>query len=282
MNILIVGLGVIGGSYAKGLKNHYVYGADINPNTLEKAKMEGFIKDGGDVMDFIHLADVVVLSIYPKTVIDFIKKYRNEFKNNAIVTDVTGVKGHFIYEAQNLLPDYVEFVGAHPMAGKEKRGIEYADPNVFLNANFLITKTDKNTEKGIDIVRCLAMELGFGKISIVTPEYHDRVIAFTSQLTHAIAVSLVNSDTDPNTPENTGDSYRDLTRIAKINEDLWSELFLENKKNLLLEMDKFLGEFMNIRSMVQNDDQKGLIEAFKNSTKKRMMFDERNQGRIKK
>lgn len=269
MKILIVGLGLIGASYAMGLSNkHTVYGVDKNPLTIKKALSKGIIIDGDtDEKRFIPLVDLIILAIYPNDILDFLKT--NEFLEGQIITDVTGVKCNFI----NNLPDIkAEFIGSHPMAGKEKSGIDFADNNIFKGANFLITKKNNNTVKAVNVLEDIANDLGFKNIKILTPEYHDEVIAFTSQLTHAIAVSLVNSDIDPETPYHTGDSYRDLTRIAAINENLWQELFFANKDNLLKMIDRFSVELNNIKNALINDDKDKLKELFISSTNKRKRF----------
>lgn len=275
MRILIVGLGVIGGSYAMGLsKNHTIYGVDTDPITIENALKKGYISEGSsDANLYLDKVDLVILAIYPFMILPFIKNHK--FKNGTIITDVAGVKESFIYSINEILPPNVEFIGTHPMAGKEKRGFEFADNNVFKNANFLITPLN-NKDETIELIKGLANELGFKRITIMTPHYHDQVIAFTSQLTHAIAVALVNSDNDVNTPLFTGDSYRDLTRIAKINENLWSELFLENKANLLEKIDVFSESLKEIKEALIHNDKDKLEDLFVTSTKKRMIFDEKN------
>ncbi len=275
MKILIVGLGVIGGSYAIGLsKKHTVYGVDNNEETIIEAKEKGCIVEGGqDASCFIPLVDLIILAIYPSEIIPFIKN--NEFKKGQIITDVAGVKDSFIYKISEYLPEGVEFVGTHPMAGKEKRGFSYADSNVFKNANFLITPLDCS-ENTIEIIKGIATDLEFKRISVMSPKRHDLMIAFTSQLTHAIAVSLVNTDDDIETPLYTGDSYRDLTRIAQINENLWSELFLENKDNLLLMIQNFENQLDIMKNAIKNKDKNKLEELFIASTIKRSRFNEKN------
>lgn len=265
MNILVVGLGMIGSSYAKGLsQKHTVYGVDKLDETICKAKKMGIIKDGStNASDFIKKCELIILSIYPKGILDFLEN--NEF-NGQIITDVTGVKGHFI---NKIVERNFEFIGSHPMAGTEKSGIDACKPEVFKNANFLITKKDTNSQKAIDTVKAIAGDLGFGKIKVVTPEYHDDVIAFTSQLPHAIACSLVNSDDDPDTPNNTGDSFRDLTRIASINGKLWSELFISNKENLLKHINKFEEELDKFKHAIENSDYEALEKLFKSSKDKK-------------
>ena len=154
------------------------------------------------------------------------------------------------------------------MAGREKKGIEYSHLCDFKKANFIITPTTKD-DKNIDLLKKVGNDLGFGNIKIIDYKTHDDMIAFTSQLAHAIAVSLVNADTKPDTKDFIGDSYRDLTRIAMINENLWSELFLENKDYLLNHIANFELELDKLKNAIKNDDKDTLKELFKSSTKKR-------------
>ena len=238
MNIVVVGLGVIGGSFAMALKEasyQQVYGIDTNKQTLEKAKQMGLIKDGSVTGElFLKQADLIILSIYPKLVKSFIESNRDNFKPGCVITDATGVKGMFINDILEILPNEVDFVFGHPMAGREKRGIDFASSRVFKGANYLITPTARNQERNIELIENIAYKIGFKKVRRITPDFHDEMIGFTSQLPHAMAVALINSDIEGrDTGSFIGDSYRELTRIANINEDLWSELFLGNKDHLL-------------------------------------------------
>ena len=256
---------MIGSSYAKGLsKKHNVYAVDHKMSSINKAKELGYIVDGSlNPEDFISKCDLIILSIYPKGMLEFLKAYKF---NGQIVTDVTGVKCHFI---NDIVEDNFEFIGSHPMAGSEKVGIDACNPDVFKGANFLITKRPSNTNRAVEVVSEIANDLGFGKIKIVTPEYHDDVIAFTSQLPHAIACSLVNSDDDPDTPSNTGDSFRNLTRIASINGKLWSELFISNKDNLLKHIIKFQEELDKFKKAIEDSNYDELMELFRKSKEKK-------------
>lgn len=274
MNILIVGLGVIGGSYAMALKAagyEDVYGIDNNLETLRKAKKLGLIKEGYvDGKEIIGKADLIIISLYPRLVKDFIDKNKYYFKSGSIITDATGIKEHFIEDILSILPEEIDFIFGHPMAGREKRGIDYASKDVFKGANYLITVTNKNKEENIELLEKVIYQMGFKKIKRINPEYHDKMIAFTSQLPHAIAVALINSDEEGrDTGSFIGDSYRDLTRIANINEDLWSELFFGNKKNLLESIDNFLLEINNIRNSIENEDEEELKKLFIKSSKRR-------------
>lgn len=274
MKILIVGLGVIGGGYAIALKEAGytdVYGVDKNTETLEKAKKLGIIREGFENEDeIISKIDLIVLAIYPNLVKDFIIKNKNKFKKNALITDVTGIKELFIHDIIKILPQNVDFVFAHPMAGREKQGIDYATNKVFEGANFLIIENEKNKEENLNLVEKLAYEMGFKHIRRTTPKFHDEMIAFTSQLPHVLAVALINSDLENrNTGEFIGDSYRDLTRIANMNEKLWSLLFLGNKENLLTVINSFEDEVNKIKKCIESEDKKGLEELFIKSTKRR-------------
>ena len=271
MNILIVGLGLIGGSYAMSLSNkgHNVYGVDINKETLAYALNKKWILEGSlDAADFICKSDLIIIGLYPELIMDFLNKYSHLFNSNQIITDVCGVKSSFVDKATKLAKP-ATYLSHHPMAGKEKVGITYADSRIFVGANFLITPIDDKCEYALNVLRNIAIEMGFGRISIMSPKRHDEMIGFTSQLTHAIAVSLVNSDHDAETKKFIGDSYRDLTRIAMINEKLWSELFLENKEALLNHIESFETELNILKNALYNDDKKKLNELFKNSTKVR-------------
>ena len=274
MKILIVGLGVIGGGYAMALKEagySEVYGIDTNEETLKKAKEMKIIKEGFTREDeIISEMDLIVLAIYPNLVKNFIVKNKNKFKENALITDVTGIKQLFINDIVEILPQNIDFVFAHPMAGRENKGIDYATNKVFQGANFLIVETKKNKEENIRQIENLAKEMGFKHIKRTTPAFHDEMIAFTSQLPHVLAVALTNSDIENrNTGEFIGDSYRDLTRIANMNEKLWSLLFLGNKKNLLEAMNNFEAEFDKIKKCIEENDEKNLQKLFIKTTIRR-------------
>lgn len=274
MNILIVGLGVIGGSYAMALKAagyEDIYGIDSNLETLRKAKELGLIKEGYvEGKEIVGQSDLIIISLYPRLVKNFIEKNKDYLKRGAIITDATGIKEHFVDDILSILPEGIDFIFGHPMAGREKKGIDYASKEVFKGANYLITVTDRNKEENIKLLESIIYDMGFKNIKRINPKYHDKIIAFTSQLPHAIAVALINSDEEGrDTGSFIGDSYRDLTRIANINEDLWSELFLGNKKNLLESIDNFLVELNNIRNSIVNEEEEELKSLFIKSSKRR-------------
>lgn len=274
MKILIVGLGVIGGSYAMALKEagySEVYGVDNNCETLKKAENLGIIKKGFlNPKEILSEIDLIIISLYPRLVKSFIFENRDYLKKDAVITDATWIKEHFVEDIIKILPESVDFIFGHPMAGREKKGIDFASKEVFKGANYLITIVDINREKNIQLIENLAYEIGFKRVRRITPSYHDKMIGFTSQLPHAIAVSLINSDEEGrDTGSFIGDSYRDLTRIANINEDLWSELFLGNKENLTTSIDNFLLEMEKIKRALIDENQEELKKLFIKSTKRR-------------
>ena len=271
MNVTIIGLGIIGGSYAKGLSKagYKVYGVDKDLKTIEYAKNEGFIIDGSsNPGDYISVADLVVIGLYPDDVVPFIEKNIQYFKKGQVVTDVCGVKESICHKATQLLESSC-FVGSHPMAGREKVGIKFADEKIFAGTNFLMCPIETTNQKAIAVVEQMAKDLGFGHIHQISPKFHDEMIAYTSQLTHAIAVSLVNSNSNEEVAKFIGDSYRDLTRIAMINEALWSQLFIENKNSLTSQIDGFIKELEIIKSAINSENLDLLKDKFISSKKKR-------------
>lgn len=275
--ILIVGLGLIGGSYAKGLtKNGYeVYAYNRSIEAVNFAKENKIIVDGTNefTKDFVCQFDRIIFSLYPKIFKEYIETYNTYIKDGTIISDVTGVKEAIIYDIQNILGDRVEFIAAHPMAGREVYGVKNSTEKIFENANYIITPTEKNTKEGIDFAKEIGQVLKFRKISILTPKEHDEMIAFLSQLTHCIAVSLMTCKDSEYLVDYTGDSFRDLTRIANINENMWTELFLLNKKALLREIDSFVDQISNLRDYINNDDVDKIKEMMILSTKRRKYFD---------
>ena len=271
MKVAIIGLGLIGGSYAIGLskKGYEVYGVDKNIKTIEYAVENGYISKGfTEANQCLSFADLVVICLYPNDVVPFIKENLSYFKEGQVITDVCGVKTEICYEATKLLTN-AHFIGSHPMAGREKVGVMYADEKIFKGTNFLMCPIKGTSNLAIEVVKQMAIDLGFGHIHQISPEFHDQMIAYTSQLTHAIAVSLVNSNTNDEVVKFIGDSYRDLTRIAMINEGLWSQLFIENKTALIDQIDLFVEELEMVKNAISSDNISILKEKFISSKKKR-------------
>ena len=277
--ILIVGLGLIGGSYAKALtgKGWRVSAITDNPESLSYALAHGIVADGAAHIDpqLIGSADIVILALYPRTLLEWLEENQKYLKPGALVTDVTGVKCCIVYDVQRMLRSDVEFIAAHPMAGREVSGIENSDDAIFRNANYIVTPTPANTEDAILLCEQLGWVLGFAHVSRLSPEQHDDMIGFLSQLTHCIAISLMNCNDTPGMELYTGDSFRDLTRIARINDRMWSELFLCNREQLLAHMDAFGKSFAELRAMLEAGDADALREAMRRSTARRNLFDKK-------
>ena len=275
-NILIVGLGLMGGSYAKGLSRlgFHVEAIDVKQSSIDYAVSHGFIDRGYAYPDetAIRKADVMIFALYPELFLKWIEEQKHLFKYGLLITDVTGVKSCVVYDVQNALREDVEYVPSHPMAGREVSGVENADDGIFRGANFIVAPTEKNTQEGIEWCKCLGRILGFRRISVLTPEEHDEMIGFVSQLTHVIAVSLMTCNDNTRLVDYTGDSFRDLTRIASINDEMWSELFLLNKEYLVKHLDDFIAELSGFRQMLSEGDREGLREKMRLSTERHSYF----------
>lgn len=276
-NVLIVGLGLLGGSYAMALsrKDYKVRAIVHRKQTLDYALERGMIEKGSTEVtkEFVEWADVVIFGLYPHIFKQWIKDYQSFFKSGAIITDVTGIKGDFVREIQGMLREDVEYIPAHPMCGKEVLGIENADDKIFTGANYIVTPTEKNTKEAIEICRDLGWILGFYRVVEMDIDKHDEVIGFVSQLTHCIAVTLMTCNEKEHLEKYTGDSFRDLTRIANINDVMWSELFIDNKSALLEQMKEFREQFEKLEGMIQNEDVEGLRDLMRRSTARRKLFD---------
>lgn len=278
-NILIVGLGLMGGSYAKGLKRvgYHLMAIDTCKESIQFALTNNIIDEGDDFPnpELIKKADVIIFALYPHIFLQWIKDNQDYFKSGIKITDVTGVKACVVYDIQKVLRKDVEFIAAHPMAGREVYGVQNSDNSIFHNANYIVTPTPQNTSDAIEWCKDLGRLLGFKRISILTPEEHDQMIGFVSQLTHVIAVALMDCSDNTHLVDYTGDSFRDLTRIANINDKMWSELFLMNKEPLLHQMDLFINEMETLRTMLKQDDKEGLKAKMQLSTKRRALFNKK-------
>lgn len=276
--ILIIGLGLIGGSYAEGLtKAGYEVGAITKDQTsITYAKNKGIIQHGSTIVtkEYVQGFDILIFALYPHVLMEWIRTYQSYIKENAILTDVTGVKTEVVYPIQAMLRKDIEFIAAHPMAGKEVYGVENSDAKIFYQANYIITPTAKNTNEAIKVAREIGEILQFKNIVLLTPEAHDEMIGFLSQLTHCIAVALMTCKESHHLVEYTGDSFRDLTRIAKINEEMWCELFLMNKEELLVQMNLFLKQFITLKDALENEDIYKMKEMMRLSTTRRKYFDQ--------
>ena len=277
--ILIVGLGLLGGSYARVLRR---FGFHISAITKEQSSIdyaikEGIIDEGAVSVDpaIIGDADLVIFALYPHVFVEWIEKNQHLLKSGALITDVTGVKRSIVYKIQNMLRPDVEFIAAHPMAGREVSGVENSTDRMFIGANYIVTPTEKNTPEAIETCIELGRLLGFSNVTTLSPEEHDEMIGFLSQLTHCIAITLMTCNDKENMEKFTGDSFRDLTRIARMNDLMWSELFVANKDVLLEQMSLFVDKFNDLRRMLENEDVDGMRKMMRHSTERRALFDKK-------
>lgn len=276
MNILIVGLGLLGGSYAEALTKA---GFKVNAITKEQSSVDfalkkGIISYGTTKVDkeLIGSAELVIFALYPHIFTEWIDKYQQYLKPGAVITDVTGVKGCIVDKIQALLRPDVEFIAAHPMAGREVCGVENSSAEIFKGANYIVVPTEKNTAGAVELCRDLGEKLGFHQVAELSVEMHDEMIAFLSQLTHCIAVTLMCCNNTPDLEYYTGDSFRDLTRIARINDEMWSELFLDNRDALLNEMRSFKTTFDELMEKIESGDREGIRAMMRLSTERRKRF----------
>ena len=277
--ILIVGLGLLGGSYARVLKRFgfHVSAITKEEGSIKYALQEGIIDEGSTELDekIIKDADLVIFALYPHVFVKWIEENQSLLKSGAVITDVTGVKRSIVYRIQDILREDVEFIAAHPMAGREVSGVENSSDKLFTGANYIVTPTEKNTPDAINTCLELGRLLGFSNVTTLSPEEHDEMIGFLSQLTHCIAITLMTCNDKENMEKFTGDSFRDLTRIARINDLMWSELFVANKDALLNQMDLFMAKFEELKTMLKNEDIDGMREMMRHSTKRRALFDKK-------
>ena len=277
--ILIVGLGLLGGSYAKVLKRFgfHISAITLEQNSIDYAIKENIIDEGSIELDerLIGDADLVIFALYPHVFVEWIEKNQKLLKSGALITDVTGVKRSIVYQIQDMLRPDVEFVAAHPMAGREVSGVENSTDRMFFGANYIVTPTEKNTPEAIETCIELGRLLGFSNVTTLSPEEHDEMIGFLSQLTHCIAITLMTCNDKENMEKFTGDSFRDLTRIARINDLMWSELFVANKDVLLEQMNLFIDKFNNLKTMLETEDIDGMRAMMRHSTERRALFDKK-------
>ena len=258
-------------------KGYRVTGITHSQSTLDYALEHAYICEGRNENfdDLVQNADYIIFGLYPTALLDWFGTYGHLLKPGCIFTDVSGVKTGLVEPVQALCPAGVEFIASHPMAGRETSSVEHAAEVNFAPANFIITPTEKNTPAGIQWARELAEVLGFKHICTLTVQEHDRMIGYVSQLCHAIAVSLMCANDNSSLCEYTGDSFRDLTRIARINDKMWAELFLWNKQNLISEIDQFDSALQEMRAALVADDRDKLEQMFRLSTQRRAAFDKK-------
>lgn len=276
MKIGVIGLGLIGGSLAKAIKKnttHTVLGKDINEETMKKAILTGAID--GELTD-ISLVDILIVSLYPSATVKFIEENAEKLKKGAIVTDVSGVKKSVCDKLFPLAEEKgFSFIGGHPMAGVEFSGFDYSKDALFKNASMILVPSKKESIGSCELLSELFKSLGFTRIQFTTPEEHDKMIALTSQLAHVISSAYVKSPSALNHKGFSAGSFRDMTRVARLNENLWSELFFANKENLLTEIDGLIEHLIEYKTALSEDDEEMMIELLKEGTKRKLLSEKR-------
>ena len=276
MNIAVIGLGIIGGSYCKAIKahtDHHVIGINRSLETAQTALEEGAIDEIGSA-DSLGKADIIFLCMYPQACADYIRNNGDKIKRGAIVTDAAGIKRALCPQLTELSRKFgFTFVGSHPMAGKEKNGFAASEAELFEGASFIITPCGAPKE-AVDMLAQLALSIGFGKITLSTPEEHDRMIAFTSQLPHVLACAYVMSPCCPKHKGFSAGSYRDVSRVANINSQLWSELFLENREPLIEELYVLSDNIRKIFDAVKKGDKEELANLLEQGHQVKTMLGE--------
>nr|WP_312576480.1 prephenate dehydrogenase [Sedimentibacter sp.] len=274
LNITIVGIGLIGGSYAKAIRKNIninkLWAIDINIDSLNEAVSTGVIDDGYVAPQFpLENSDLVILCTYPNITIDFLKNNMKHFKKNALITDTIGMKNKIVSEVLSIKRDDLEFIGGHPMSGRESIGYSCSDDSIFKNAQYILTP-DKNTSaSSLNLLKQIITGIGFSEIIEMSPQKHDAKVAFTSQLPHVIACTLMNNSELNDDLQCVGGSFKDATRVADINSELWSELIFENKYNILNVLNDFIVDITNIYDIIKSDDKNSLISFLNKSSIRR-------------
>ena len=275
MEIGIVGLGLIGGSLAKAISqntDHTVYGTDLSEQVVKKAVLVNAIEQ--QLTDeLLPQCDIVIVALYPQATIEYVKEHAHLFRKESIVVDCGGIKN---LVCDTLIPLAEEngflFVGGHPMAGLEHSGFTYAKKSLFNNASMIFTPT-KGPIESMEKLKELFTSIGFTNIEISTAEEHDRKIAFTSQLAHVVSNAYIKSPTALDHSGFSAGSYKDLTRVAKLNEVMWTELFLENADNLAAEIDTLIGNLQQYSTAIRERDAETLCALLKDGREKKALID---------
>ncbi len=269
LNIAIVGLGLIGGSLCKAISrftDHTCYAIDIDPDTINSAVDSGIIRRGITPEELCRI-NLTIVCLHPKDTINFILDNKDHFKKNSIVIDVCGVKEAVVSAvSEPLSKRSVNFVGTHPMAGREFSGFSYSTDNLFDNASFIITKTPATNPIAISFLSDFAKALSFKSVVITTPAEHDRIIAFTSQMAHIVSNAYVKSPMLYKYKGFSAGSFVDLTRVAALNESMWTELFMFNRKAILEELDNIITHLTEYRDAISDSDADKLKKLLKDGS----------------
>lgn len=284
LNYGIVGLGIMGGSFAKSIRENIlsisgatgkIFACNRSQACIKQALSEGVIDEGfstENVSEMVKKCDVVFICLYPHATLDFLAQYKNDFKSGSVVTDISGVKGIFEKSLPGILRPDVDFIIGHPMAGGEKEGYVNSKAEFFINHNYILIPQNYNKPENLEMMRTLVTDMGFSRITETTCEIHDYKIGFTSQLCHIIASALVESAEDPEITAFGGGSFEDLTRIAMINAPLWTELFISNKEKLVHHIENFEKKMDELKTAIKNEDSERLKAILFETREKRLQM----------
>ena len=266
MLVGIVGLGLMGGSLAKAISfgtEHTVWGTNRSPDPVKKALELGAIEKELTA-DGLKECDLVIVSLYPDATIEYIKNNAKLFKKGSVIMDVSGVKRYVCDALEDVAKENeIIFIGAHPMAGFHQSGFDYSSEKMFNNSSMILTPYEYTSKEAVELIKELFLKIGFTNIQMSTPDEHDKIIAFTSQLAHVVSNAYVKS---PEALEHKGfsaGSYKDLTRVAFLNENMWSELFLENRDNLIKEIDCIVKNLVQYKEALENNDRENLTDLLR-------------------
>ncbi len=276
MKVALIGLGLIGGSLAKAFKTYTdstVYGFDTDPATLAYAKLSEAIDDTL-TDEFLKEADLILMALYPQTTIEVLREKAPLIRKGALVIDTSGTKRMVCREGFRLAEEYgFTFVGGHPMAGTQFSGIKYSRAELFKGASMILVPPHLDDMAFLTSIKALFLPLGFASVTVTTPEKHDEIIAFTSQLAHIVSSAYIKSDTAKLHHGFSAGSYKDMTRVATLNDTMWTELFLENRDNLTHELDNIVSALTDFRAALQDNDAARLSELLREGTANKTRID---------
>lgn len=276
MKIAIIGLGLIGGSMARrlrGFRGCTIAAYNRTRESLDIALADGVIDMACDTAgEAMENADLIIMCLYPQLNVDFVRDNLDKIKPGAVITDVTGVKGFIIKEMKKILPDNVDFIGGHPMAGREVGGYKSSTDTLFDNAPYIVTPDSSNKPENVQLIRDMARYIGCREVVTTTPDEHDSIIAYTSQLMHIVAVALCDNPLLERSSSFAGGSLQDCTRIAVINEKMWSELFVENKEHLAHRITEFQDCLEKMKQAVLCEDRESLEKIMRHATEQKLKW----------
>lgn len=264
--VAVIGLGIMGGSIAKALKKtdkYYVIGYNRTEEITKRALSDGAIDEIWDGVSPID-ADITILAVNPNVTVKLFETLPSLLKRGSILTDICGVKAEVVKMGEAVCKDKgIFFIGGHPMAGRERNGYDYSTEDLFFNRSYILTETANSDKETLNKLSQMALDMGCSDVTITSPEYHDKMIAYTSQIPHILAGAYMNSPTSATHKGYSAGSYHDVSRVASVDENLWSQLFLSNKDNLLYEIDILIRNLQDYKEAVARNDQSRLSGIIK-------------------